>query len=41
LMTNIIGCEQTEEVLQLDMPLQVTFEKQNDDITLPFFMPVI
>jgi len=39
LMTNIIGCEQTEEVLKLDMSLQVTFEKQNDDITLPFFTP--
>ena len=40
MMTNIINCEQSEEVLQLDMPLKVIFEKQNDEITLPFFSPV-
>jgi uncharacterized OB-fold protein len=39
LMTNIVGCPQTPEALVLDMPLEVTFEKQNDDITLPFFKP--
>jgi uncharacterized protein len=37
MMTNIVGCPQTPEALQLDMPLQVTFERQNEDITLPFF----
>jgi len=40
MMTNIVGCPQTPEALQLDMPLQVVFEKQNDDITLPLFKPV-
>ncbi len=40
MMTNIINCQQSEEVLQLDMPLQVVFEKQSDEITLPFFAPV-
>ena len=39
LMTNIVECEQTPEALQLDMPLEVVFEKQNDTITLPLFRP--
>jgi uncharacterized OB-fold protein len=39
LMTNIVGCPQTPDALVLDMPLDVTFEKQTDQITLPFFMP--
>jgi uncharacterized OB-fold protein len=37
MMTNIIGCPQTPEALQLDMPLQVSFEKQNEEISLPLF----
>ncbi len=37
MVTNILDCEQTPEMLQLDMPLQVVFVPQNDDITLPFF----
>lgn len=40
LMTNIVGCDQTPEALTLDMPLEVAFEAQNDEITLPFFKPV-
>ena len=39
LMSNIRECEQTPEVLQLDMPLEVTFEKLSDEITLPQFKP--
>jgi len=39
MMTNIVGCPQTPEALQLDMDLEVTFEKQNDQISLPFFKP--
>lgn len=39
MMSNIVGCPQTPEALQLDMPLQVVFERQNDDITLPQFEP--
>lgn len=39
MMTNIVNCQQTPEALQLDMPLCVLFEKQNDEITLPFFAP--
>jgi uncharacterized OB-fold protein len=39
MMTNVIGCPQTPEALQLDMPLQVVFEKQSDEISLPLFEP--
>jgi uncharacterized OB-fold protein len=39
MMSNIVDCPQTPEALQLDMPLQVTFEKQTDTITLPLFKP--
>ncbi len=39
LMTNIVECEQTPEALQLDMKLEVTFEKLDDDISLPLFKP--
>ena len=39
MMTNIVDCPQTPEALQLDMPLEVVFQKQNDDITLPLFRP--
>lgn len=39
LMTNIVGCDQTPEALQLDMDLQVTFEPLTDEITLPLFRP--
>jgi len=40
LMTNIVDCPQTPEALQLDMPLQVRFEKITESITLPLFSPV-
>ena len=39
MMTNIVGCPQTPEALQLDMPVEVTFESFSDDISLPFFQP--
>ncbi len=39
MMSNIVGCAQTPEALKLDMPLKVTFEVQNDEITLPMFEP--
>jgi len=39
MMSNIVECEQTPEALQLDMPLEVVFEAQNEDITLPLFRP--
>ena len=37
MMSNIVGCEQTPEALQLDMPLTVTFEQLSDEIALPLF----
>ena len=39
MMSNILECAQTPEALQLDMPLEVTFEKLTDEITLPQFRP--
>ena len=39
MMTNIIGCPQTPEALQLDMPVEVTFETFGE-IALPLFQPV-
>ena len=39
MMTNIVECPQTPEALVLDMPLQATFEKLDDAITLPLFKP--
>ncbi len=39
MMTNIVDCDQTPEALQLDMPLEVTFEEISDEICLPKFKP--
>ncbi len=39
MMTNIVDCPQTPEALQLDMKVQVKFEKLDDKITLPLFAP--
>ncbi len=39
MMSNILECEQTPEALQLDMPLEVIFEKLSDEISLPQFRP--
>lgn len=39
MMTNITGCPQTRAALQLDMALEVMFEKLDDEITLPLFRP--
>jgi uncharacterized OB-fold protein len=39
MMTNIVDCPQTPEALELDMALEVKFEKLDDQITLPLFRP--
>lgn len=39
MMTNIVGCPQTPDALELDMPLEVTFEDKSDEIALPKFKP--
>jgi uncharacterized OB-fold protein len=39
MMTNIVETPQTPEALQLDMPLEVVFERLTDDISLPLFRP--
>lgn len=40
MMSNIVDCPQTPQALQLDMPLEVTFEVLSDEIHLPLFRPV-
>ena len=39
MMSNIVDCPQTPEALVLDMPLEVTFQKLDERITLPVFRP--
>jgi len=39
LMTNVVNCPQTPEALRLDMPLQVLFQKESEEISLPLFEP--
>jgi uncharacterized OB-fold protein len=39
MMCNIVDCPQTPEALVIDMSLEVSFEKVNDDITLAQFKP--
>jgi len=39
MMTNIVQTAQTPEALQLDMALEVMFERIDDDISLPLFRP--
>lgn len=39
MMSNVIGVEPAPEHLPADLPLEVTWEQQSDDITLPLFQP--
>lgn len=39
MMTNIVGIEATPENLPIDLPVEVTWEKLSDDITIPLFKP--
>lgn len=40
MMSNVIGVEPLPENLPVDLPVVVTFETQDDDITLPLFRPI-
>ena len=37
MMSNIVDCPQTPEALELDMKLEVAFEKLDDKVPLPLF----
>ena len=37
MLSNVVGCELSQ--LRCDMPVEVTFEKLNDEFTLPKFRP--
>ena len=39
MMTNMVDVDQTPEALQIDMPVEVTFEAASDTISLPKFRP--
>ncbi len=39
LMSNLVGVEASPDALRIDMPLQVTFERVSDAVTLPKFKP--
>jgi uncharacterized OB-fold protein len=39
MMTNLVDVAQTPEALELDMALEVTFQKLDDEISLPLFRP--
>ena len=39
MMTNIVDIAQAPEALQLDMPLEVVFQRMSDEIHLPLFRP--
>jgi hypothetical protein len=39
MMTNIIGVDPAPENLPIDLPVEVTWEQQSDEITLPLFRP--
>jgi uncharacterized OB-fold protein len=39
MMSNVINVEPAPEHLPPDLPLEVTWEQQSDDITLPLFQP--
>jgi uncharacterized OB-fold protein len=39
MLTNIVNCPQTPEALQLDMRVEVVFERLSEEITLPLFQP--
>lgn len=39
MMTNIVNCPQDPGYLVLDMPLQVVFSKESEEIALPLFEP--
>ncbi len=39
MMTNIVEIEQTPQRLLLDMPLEVVFQRMNEEISLPLFRP--
>ena len=39
MMTNVVGVEAAPEHLPIDLPLRVTWQRENDTITLPLFEP--
>ena len=39
MMTNVVGVEAKPENLPIDLPLEVTWQQESEEITLPLFRP--
>jgi len=39
MMTNIVGVEPAPENLPIDMPVEVSWQQESDEVTLPLFKP--
>lgn len=39
MLTNIVGCEQNSEAIQMEMPVEAVFEPVSEDINLVMFKP--
>jgi uncharacterized OB-fold protein len=39
MMSNLVNIEADPNVVKCDMPVEVVFEKLNDDVTIPLFQP--
>ena len=39
MMSNLINIEADPKVVKCDMPVEVVFEKLNDEVTIPLFQP--
>ncbi|MGF7159174.1 hypothetical protein FHS85_000784 [Rhodoligotrophos appendicifer] len=39
MLTNIIGCEQNSSAIQMEMPVEATFEPLTEEINLVKFRP--
>jgi hypothetical protein len=39
MMTNIVGVEPSPERLPIDLPLEIVWQQESDDVTLPLFRP--
>jgi uncharacterized OB-fold protein len=39
MMSNLINVDPDPAIVKCDMPVEVVFEKQNDDVTIALFQP--
>ena len=39
MMSNLINIDPDPSVVKCDMPVEIVYEKQNDDVTIALFQP--